>query len=58
MGAAVNGKVETSRDESDVSPPRRHGEKPPGKSSKLLTLPTILTIGRVAAVPFLVCSMC
>lgn len=56
MGAAVNGKVETSRDESDVSPPRRHGEKPPGKSSKLLTLPTILTIGRVAAVPFLVCT--
>ncbi|XP_057784571.1 CDP-diacylglycerol--glycerol-3-phosphate 3-phosphatidyltransferase 2-like isoform X2 [Salvia miltiorrhiza] len=55
MGAAVNGKVETAaRDESDVPPPRSHGEKPPRKSSKLLTLPTILTIGRVAAVPILV----
>jgi len=31
-----------------------HGEPPPQNSAKLLTLPTILTIGRVAAVPLLV----
>ncbi|KAH7840822.1 hypothetical protein Vadar_022044 [Vaccinium darrowii] len=31
-----------------------HSEPPPQNSAKLLTLPTILTIGRVAAVPLLV----
>ncbi|MCD9560776.1 CDP-diacylglycerol-glycerol-3-phosphate 3-phosphatidyltransferase, mitochondrial [Datura stramonium] len=35
-----------------ASPP----QPPPSKSEKLLTLPTILTIGRVAAVPLLVTS--
>lgn len=56
MGAAVDGKVETAaREESDLPPP---SEKSPRKSSKLLTLPTILTIGRVAAIPILVYSMC
>ncbi|KAI3470441.1 hypothetical protein Pfo_027104 [Paulownia fortunei] len=54
MGATVNGKVESQRNESDVSPPQNYGEKPPAEPSKLLTLPTILTIGRVAAVPLLV----
>ncbi|KAL7109471.1 hypothetical protein ACP275_06G177200 [Erythranthe tilingii] len=48
MGAGVNCKVDT---ESDVSPPHK---TPPPDSSRLLTLPTILTIGRVAAVPLLV----
>lgn len=57
MGATVNGKVESQQNESDVSSPQSYGEKPPAKPSKLLTLPTILTIGRVAAIPFLVCSM-
>lgn len=31
-------------------------KQPRHQSTKLLTLPTILTIGRVAAVPLLVCS--
>ncbi|KAG6404662.1 hypothetical protein SASPL_136915 [Salvia splendens] len=48
MGGAVDGKMETeTREESDLP-------TPPRKSSKLLTLPTILTIGRVAAIPILV----
>ncbi|KAI3459011.1 hypothetical protein Pfo_015674 [Paulownia fortunei] len=51
MCATVNGKVEN---QSDVSPPQNHLEKSPAQPSKLLTLPTILTIGRVAAVPLLV----
>ncbi|XP_047973670.1 CDP-diacylglycerol--glycerol-3-phosphate 3-phosphatidyltransferase 2-like [Salvia hispanica] len=56
MGGAVDGKVETeTREESDLpTPPLSHGEKSPRKSSKLLTLPTILTIGRVAAIPIIV----
>ncbi|KAL1542490.1 CDP-diacylglycerol--glycerol-3-phosphate 1-phosphatidyltransferase [Salvia divinorum] len=56
MEAAVDGKVETeAREESELPPPPlSHGEKLPRKSSKLLTLPTILTIGRVAAIPILV----
>ncbi|XP_042016587.1 CDP-diacylglycerol--glycerol-3-phosphate 3-phosphatidyltransferase 1, chloroplastic-like isoform X2 [Salvia splendens] len=56
MGAAVDGKVETeTREESDFpTPPLSHGEKSPRKSSKLLTLPTILKIGRVAAISILV----
>lgn len=52
MCATVNGKAEG---QSDVSPPaQKLTGKPP---AKLLTLPTILTIGRVAAVPLLVGSM-
>ncbi|KAG8380444.1 hypothetical protein BUALT_Bualt06G0015900 [Buddleja alternifolia] len=52
MRATLNGKVDSQYYESDVSPRQNHPEKPP--PSKLLTLPTILTIGRVAAVPLLV----
>ncbi|KAL8551482.1 hypothetical protein ACS0TY_000543 [Phlomoides rotata] len=48
MCAIVNGKVENL---SDVSPPEKDIEKPP---AKLLTLPTMLTIGRVAAVPVII----
>lgn len=51
MCAIVNGKVENL---SDVSPPEKHIEQPP---AKLLTLPTMLTIGRVAAVPVIIGSM-
>ncbi|PIN07294.1 CDP-alcohol phosphatidyltransferase/Phosphatidylglycerol-phosphate synthase [Handroanthus impetiginosus] len=56
MGATVNGKVQTQYSESDVSSPQNYDEKPRPKPSKLLTLPTILTIGRVGAVPLLVSS--
>lgn len=35
----------------------QHQHKQRNQSSKLLTLPTILTLGRVASVPLLVCSM-
>ncbi|KAG6388210.1 hypothetical protein SASPL_153409 [Salvia splendens] len=49
MCATANGKAGS---QSDVSPP---AQKLTGKpAAKLLTLPTILTIGRVAAVPLLV----
>ncbi|KAG6389222.1 hypothetical protein SASPL_150684 [Salvia splendens] len=49
MRVTNNGKAES---QSDVSPPtQKLTGKPP---AKLLTLPTILTIGRVAAVPLLV----
>ncbi|KAK6136209.1 hypothetical protein DH2020_030041 [Rehmannia glutinosa] len=51
MCATVNGKVEN---QSDVSPQQNHLEKPQAQPPKLLTLPTMLTIGRVAAVPLLV----
>lgn len=54
MCATVNGKVEN---QSDVSPAQNQFKKPPPHPSKLLTLPTMLTIGRVAAVPLLVGSM-
>lgn len=40
------------RKKTAVAPP----QPPHHQSTKLLTLPTILTIGRVAAVPLLVCS--
>ncbi|KAH6803998.1 phosphatidylglycerolphosphate synthase 1 [Perilla frutescens var. frutescens] len=48
MCATANGKAES---QTDVSPPQNLTGKPP---MKLLTLPTMLTIGRVAAVPLLV----
>ncbi|KAL7109825.1 hypothetical protein ACP275_06G199700 [Erythranthe tilingii] len=51
MCATVNGKADN---QSDVPPSRENHEKPPAEQSKLLTLPTMLTIGRVAAVPLLV----
>ncbi|GER28314.1 CDP-diacylglycerol--glycerol-3-phosphate3-phosphatidyltransferase [Striga asiatica] len=54
MGATVHGKTGSECNKSDVSPPPNYGEKPPVDPNKLLTLPTILTIGRVAAVPLLV----
>ncbi|CAA0829560.1 CDP-diacylglycerol--glycerol-3-phosphate 3-phosphatidyltransferase 1- chloroplastic [Striga hermonthica] len=54
MGATVHGKGGGEYDQSDASPPSEYGEKPPVDPTKLLTLPTILTIGRVAAVPLLV----
>lgn len=50
MGAKANGKADTQCNASDSFPQRTCAEKSP----KLLTLPTILTIGRVAAVPLLV----
>ncbi|PIN16726.1 CDP-alcohol phosphatidyltransferase/Phosphatidylglycerol-phosphate synthase [Handroanthus impetiginosus] len=53
MFATGNGKIDN---QSDVSPPRNHLEKSPVQTQKLLTLPTILTIGRVAAVPLFVCT--
>ncbi|KAL8517949.1 hypothetical protein ACS0TY_009303 [Phlomoides rotata] len=56
MGAIVNGAVESQRSQSDVTPPQSQGVKRPAESSKLFTLPTILTLGRVAAIPFLVCT--
>jgi CDP-diacylglycerol--glycerol-3-phosphate 3-phosphatidyltransferase len=41
------------------SPPQSQPEQSPeSEPSKLLTLPTILTLGRVAAVPLLVASTC
>ncbi|KAK4436029.1 Cardiolipin synthase (CMP-forming), mitochondrial [Sesamum alatum] len=55
VGATVNGKVDGPCNEPEVlQPPQNEGEKPPAEPSKLLTLPTILTIGRVGAVPLLV----
>lgn len=57
MGSSVNDKAETQCAESDTWPMKKCGERTPVDSSKLLTLPTILTIGRVAAVPLLVGSM-
>lgn len=39
-------------------PPQPEPEQEQPQSSKLLTLPTILTLGRVAAVPLLVSSKC
>ncbi|XP_011084377.1 CDP-diacylglycerol--glycerol-3-phosphate 3-phosphatidyltransferase 2 [Sesamum indicum] len=55
MGATVNGRVDSQCNEPDVlQPPQKDGEKRPAEPSKLLTLPTILTIGRVVAVPLLV----
>ncbi|XP_075496865.1 CDP-diacylglycerol--glycerol-3-phosphate 3-phosphatidyltransferase 2-like [Primulina tabacum] len=56
MDATVNGKIGNQYYESDVSPLQNHRDNPPSQPSKLLTLPTILTIGRVAAVPVLVCT--
>ncbi|XP_073130488.1 CDP-diacylglycerol--glycerol-3-phosphate 3-phosphatidyltransferase 2-like [Henckelia pumila] len=56
MDATVNGKIGNQYYESDVSPLQKHRDNPPSQPSKLLTLPTILTIGRVAAVPLLVCT--
>lgn len=50
MGPAPDHKEDDLRREKASPPP------PPSKSEKLLTLPTILTIGRVAAVPLLVSS--
>ncbi|OIT39629.1 PREDICTED: CDP-diacylglycerol--glycerol-3-phosphate 3-phosphatidyltransferase 2-like isoform X1 [Nicotiana attenuata] len=49
MGPAPDHKEDDLRREKASPPP-----PPPSKSEKLLTLPTILTIGRVAAVPLLV----
>lgn len=40
-----------------LSPMQNHHQPPPHQSPKLLTLPTILTLGRVAAVPLLISSM-
>lgn len=40
-----------------LSPIQNHHQPPPHQSPKLLTLPTILTLGRVAAVPLLISSM-
>lgn len=37
-----------------LSPIQNHHQPPPHQSPKLLTLPTILTLGRVAAVPLLI----
>ncbi|CAA0821209.1 CDP-diacylglycerol--glycerol-3-phosphate 3-phosphatidyltransferase 1- chloroplastic [Striga hermonthica] len=54
MGATVHGKAGSECNKSDASPPPNCGEKPPVDPNKLLTLPTILTICRVAAVPLLV----
>ncbi|KAL6527102.1 hypothetical protein OROGR_016192 [Orobanche gracilis] len=54
MGVTVHGKAESQYNGADVSPPPKYDGKPPPDPSKLLTLPTILTIGRVAAVPLLV----
>ncbi|KAL0403450.1 UNVERIFIED_CONTAM: CDP-diacylglycerol--glycerol-3-phosphate 3-phosphatidyltransferase 1, chloroplastic [Sesamum radiatum] len=55
MGATVNGRAESQCNEPEVlQPPQKDGEKRPAGPSKLLTLPTILTIGRVVAVPLLV----
>ncbi|KAL0298645.1 UNVERIFIED_CONTAM: Cardiolipin synthase (CMP-forming), mitochondrial [Sesamum radiatum] len=51
MCATVNRKVDN---QSNVSPLPDYNEKSPLHPPKLLTLPTILTIGRVAAVPLLV----
>ncbi|KAL0303075.1 UNVERIFIED_CONTAM: CDP-diacylglycerol--glycerol-3-phosphate 3-phosphatidyltransferase 1, chloroplastic [Sesamum radiatum] len=51
MCATVNRKVDN---QSNVSPPPDYREKSSLHPPKLLTLPTILTIGRVAAVPLLV----
>lgn len=51
MCPAPDHKEEDLRREKASPPP-----PPPSKSEKLLTLPTILTIGRVAAVPLLVSS--
>lgn len=57
MCDTVNNKVENHSDVSP-SPSQDHHEKQSTQQSKLLTLPTMLTIGRVAAVPLLVGSMC
>ncbi|XP_073021121.1 cardiolipin synthase (CMP-forming)-like [Primulina eburnea] len=53
MDATVNGKIGYQYYESDL---QNHRDNPTPQPSKLLTLPTILTIGRVAAVPLLVCT--
>ncbi|PHU00975.1 hypothetical protein BC332_30762 [Capsicum chinense] len=53
MGPTPDNKEEDFRREK-VSLP----QSPSSKSEKLLTLPTILTIGRVAAVPLLVTKVC
>lgn len=54
MCATANGKAES---QTDVSPPKKLTGKSPAQPAKLLTLPTMLTIGRVVAVPVLVGSM-
>ncbi|KAL3652043.1 CDP-diacylglycerol-glycerol-3-phosphate 3-phosphatidyltransferase, mitochondrial [Castilleja foliolosa] len=52
MGVTVHYKADSQYNQSDVP---NYGERPPSEPTKLLTLPTILTIGRVvAAVPVLV----
>jgi CDP-diacylglycerol--glycerol-3-phosphate 3-phosphatidyltransferase len=53
--AAFSGKALVS---NVPSPPQSQPEQPEPEPSKLLTLPTILTLGRVAAVPLLVASTC
>jgi CDP-diacylglycerol--glycerol-3-phosphate 3-phosphatidyltransferase len=54
--AAFSGKALVS---NVPSPPQSQPEQSPeSEPSKLLTLPTILTLGRVAAVPLLVASTC
>ncbi|GFP82809.1 cdp-diacylglycerol--glycerol-3-phosphate 3-phosphatidyltransferase 2 [Phtheirospermum japonicum] len=54
MGVTVHCKAESQYNQSDASPQSNYGERRPAEPTKLLTLPTILTIGRVAAVPVLV----
>ncbi|KAK2405699.1 CDP-diacylglycerol--glycerol-3-phosphate 3-phosphatidyltransferase [Trifolium repens] len=51
--AAFSGKALVS---NVPSPPQSQPEQPEPEPSKLLTLPTILTLGRVAAVPLLVAT--
>lgn len=50
-----NGWYEENDFRSDIQSPLMHQHEP--QRSKLLTLPTILTLARVAAVPIFVCSM-
>ncbi|KZV44518.1 CDP-diacylglycerol--glycerol-3-phosphate 3-phosphatidyltransferase 2 [Dorcoceras hygrometricum] len=54
MDTIFNGKIGNQYYDSDVSQLQNHRDNSPSQPQKLLTLPTILTIGRVAAVPLLV----
>lgn len=54
MCVTANGKAES---QADVSPTQKLTGTSPAQPAKLLTLPTMLTIGRVVAVPLLVGSM-
>ncbi|KAL3650038.1 hypothetical protein CASFOL_006441 [Castilleja foliolosa] len=54
MGVTVHCKAESEYNQSDMSPQPNYGGRQPVETTKLLTLPTILTIGRVAAVPVIV----